>query len=106
MCQLCNADAPTTDFPVPLTDYEIRICATCRDQIEGSEEIDPNHWRALNDTMWSEDPGVQVMAYRMLHRLRGEGWPQQLLDMLYLPDGVRAQAELQLVRRGRGCHHP
>ena len=36
--------------------------------------------------MWSQVPGVQVMAWRMLHRLKSEGWPQDLLDMLYLED--------------------
>ena len=36
--------------------------------------------------MWSEVPAVQVMAWRMLQRLRAEGWPQDLLDMLYLEE--------------------
>jgi protein PhnA len=36
--------------------------------------------------MWSQLPAVQVIAWRMLTRLRGEGWPADLLDMLYLPD--------------------
>jgi protein PhnA len=48
--------------------------------------MDANHWRCLNDAMWSEVPGVQVMSWRMLHRLRGEGWPSDLLDMLYLDE--------------------
>jgi len=34
--------------------------------------------------MWSTEPPVQVMAWRMLHRMRGEGWPQGLLDMMYI----------------------
>jgi len=29
----------------------------------------------------------------MLTRLRGEGWPQDLLDMMYLEDDVKAWAE-------------
>ena len=36
--------------------------------------------------MWSEYRGVKVVAWRMLSRLRNEGWPQDLLDMLYLED--------------------
>jgi protein PhnA len=36
--------------------------------------------------MWSETPAVQVMAWRMLQRLKSEGWPQDLLDMLYLEE--------------------
>ncbi|MDE5419461.1 alkylphosphonate utilization protein [Labilibaculum sp. DW002] len=36
--------------------------------------------------MWSTVPAVQVIAWRMLNRLRAEGWPQDLLDMLYLEE--------------------
>ncbi len=36
--------------------------------------------------MWSQIPAVQVMAWRMLTRLSIEGWPQDLLDTLYLDD--------------------
>lgn len=46
--------------------------------------MDPNHWRCLNDSMWSAVPAVQVMAWRVLHRIREEGWPQDLLDMMYM----------------------
>jgi protein PhnA len=72
----------------------VLLCETCRDQIEHPENTDPNHWRCLNDSMWTPTPAVQVMAWRMLSRLRDEGWPQDLLDMLFL-DGdtlVWAQA--------------
>jgi protein PhnA len=36
--------------------------------------------------MWSEQLAVQVVAWRMLSRLRAEGWPQDLLDMMYLEE--------------------
>jgi protein PhnA len=36
--------------------------------------------------MWSEVPGVQVVAWRMLNRLRNESWAADALDMLYLDD--------------------
>ena len=36
--------------------------------------------------MWSEHKPVQVVAWRMLSRLRKEGWPQDLLDMMYLDE--------------------
>jgi protein PhnA len=43
--------------------------------------------------MWSQVPAVQVMAWRMLSRLRAEGWPQDLLDMLYLDEDTLAWAQ-------------
>ena len=36
--------------------------------------------------MWSEFRAVKIIVWRMLSRLRKEGWPQDLLDMLYLED--------------------
>ena len=65
---------------------DVLVCKTCLDQINGDNEMDANHWRCLNDSMWSEHVAVQIMAWRMLQRLRSEGWPQDLLDMMYLDD--------------------
>ena len=43
--------------------------------------------------MWSQIPAVQVMVWRMLTRLSSEGWPQDLLDMLYLDDDTLVWAQ-------------
>lgn len=50
--------------------------------------MDANHWRCLNDSMWSEYDSVKVVAWRMLSRLKSEGWPKDLLDMMYLEPEV------------------
>jgi len=73
-------------------DDSILLCDTCREQINNPEKMVVNHWRCLNDSMWSQIPAVQVMAWRMLSRLKNEGWPQDLLDMLYLEDELLAWA--------------
>ncbi|HEY0356407.1 MAG TPA: PhnA domain-containing protein [Flavisolibacter sp.] len=64
----------------------IMACAKCRAQVDKKEELDAGHWKVLSETMWSEVPGVQVLAWRMLNRLRHESWAADLLDMLYLDD--------------------
>ena len=96
-CELCGATEDLGVFEVAPSDGSseqcVLVCTTCRGQIAHPETMDANHWRCLNDSMWSQVPAVQVMAWRMLNRLRGEGWPQDLLDMLYLDDEVRAWAE-------------
>ena len=50
-----------------------------------AEKIDANHWRCLNDSMWSEHEAVKIMAWRMLNRIKAD-WPQDLLGMMYLED--------------------
>ena len=91
-CELCGNTENLTSYevaPAPnngrLEDY-IFTCDTCKSQLENPDAMDANHWRCLNDSMWSETPAVQVVAWRMLQRLKSEGWPQDLLDMLYLEE--------------------
>lgn len=97
-CELCSADNALSVYEVPpvaesSSDKCVLLCDTCKSQVEGSADINMNHWRCLNDSMWSQEPAVQVMAWRMLKRLSAEPWAQDLLDMLYLEDDVRSWAE-------------
>ncbi len=86
VCELCNNEFDLQAYTVVPKDEQILACQTCVTQIENPQETDPNHWRCLNDSMWSEHKAVQVIAWRMLTRLRKEGWPQDLLDMMYLEE--------------------
>lgn len=97
VCELCAASDSLAVYEVAPSDgsadQSILLCVACREQIEDPAKVDANHWRCLNDSMWSQVPAVQVMAWRMLTRLKAEGWPQDLLDMMYLDDATRAWAE-------------
>lgn len=97
-CELCGATQALEVYEVPpdsngSPDQSVLVCDTCLAQIENPEKMDAHHWRCLNDSMWSQTPAVQVMAWRMLSRLRHEGWPQDLLDMLYLDEETQAWAK-------------
>lgn len=90
-CELCGATEGLSVYEVqPVEQIDIEscayICAHCRSQIEDKDKTEVNHWHCLNDSMWSEVPAVQVIAWRMLDRLKAEGWPQDLLDMMYMED--------------------
>ena len=98
ICELCGSNENLMVYEVEskknnLEETAILICNTCHYQIENQDQMSPNHWRCLNDSMWSEIPAVQVIAWRLLNRLRSEGWPQDLLDMMYLDDDTKAWAE-------------
>ena len=97
-CELCGATDNLGVYAIPpdsdgSAEQSILICGTCREQIEDPAKVDANHWRCLNDSMWSQVPAVQVMAWRMLTRLSAEGWPQELLDMMYLEEDTLAWAK-------------
>lgn len=98
-CELCGAADSLDAFPVPPhsettdPDHCLVACATCRQQIAHADNMDANHWRCLNDSIWSPVPAVQVMAWRMLKRLESEAWAQDLLAMIYLDDETLAWAQ-------------
>lgn len=101
VCELCSGTSELQTFEVsqiPGEDAENHIytCQTCRDQIQDREPMDPNHWRCLNDSMWSPVPAVQVIAWRILNRIKGAGWPSDLLDMMYMEDQTLAWAKAGL----------
>ena len=91
-CELCKSTENLNIYTlqpsqgVNLSD-SIYACGSCISQIEDSSLIDHNHWRCLNDSMWNTEPAIQVVSYRMLHRLNDESWAQDAINMIYMePD--------------------
>jgi protein PhnA len=98
ICELCGATNDLTGFEVApartgKADDYVLMCPTCTEQVTAATPTDTNHLRCLNDSMWSQVPAVQVLAWRMLNRIKAEGWPQDLLDMLYLDEETLAWAK-------------
>lgn len=90
-CELCESTESLSIYEMPpvitaTVDNSILVCQHCLEQIDGSKELEVNHWHCLNGSMWSEFTAVQMMAYRMLFRLKNEGWANDLLDQIYLDD--------------------
>lgn len=98
-CELCSAAEALTPLevlgaPEPVTaDGFILACQTCSSQVRGESDLEAKHWFCLRDSIWSEVPAVQVVGSRLLARLTAEGWAQDLLGQVYLPDDVQAWAD-------------
>lgn len=96
-CELCESTDNLKVYEVPPAtgnmDDAILLCARCMAQVEKKEELDAAHWQCLTTSMWSEVPAVQVMAWRMLNRLRNESWAAENIDMIYLDDERLAWAK-------------
>ena len=98
VCELCGATEDLLVYEVPAAPVRgagaaVLVCLTCFDQLTGKQEPDSAHWQCLSTVMWSEVPAVQVVAWRMLNRLKQESWAADSLDMLYLDDETRAWAD-------------
>jgi protein PhnA len=97
-CELCAASDRLSAYKLPpelsdTLDNSILLCDACLEQINDPAKTNANHWRCLNDSMWSQVPAVQVITWRLLNRIKGEGWPADLLDMMYLEDDTLKWAQ-------------
>ena len=108
-CELCGGTESLSVHAVAPkagdhSDDCVLICGVCQAQLSGETELDVTHWRCLNDSMWSQVPAVQILAYQQLSILTqaGETWAQDLLDMMYLEDEHKAWAESGLAHMTAG----
>ena len=90
-CELCGSEESLSGYEVAPEphyheDASAWLCGKCVAQLEKKEELDATHWACLSGSMWSEVPAVQVLAWRLLNRLRNETWAMEFLDMMYLDD--------------------
>jgi len=91
-CELCLSDPPLVIYevsprPTYTEDSTILICEKCEVQIQRREELEPR-WNCLTTTMWSEIPGIKVVTWRLLNRLKHESWAADNLDLMYLEDDL------------------
>jgi len=96
-CELCGANEDLSIFVVEPKSGDsvedcIHICSNCNGQLT-SGDFKANHWRCLNDSVWSEVDAVKVVAWRILNQLKDAGWPNDLLDMMYMGEDVEAWAK-------------
>ncbi|MCC7298547.1 MAG: PhnA domain-containing protein [Bacteroidia bacterium] len=109
-CELCESTDTLNAFVVAprsgaTVDENILICGTCSAQINEPDQADPNHWRCLNSSIWSEVPAAQVVSWRMLNHLNHEGWAQDLLDMMYMDDETMEWAKTGMAAAEPGSAH-
>jgi len=90
-CELCKSVNGISLYEVPYATHRdedgcVMVCSKCAAQVEKKEALDNTHWACLTESMWSEVPGIQVISWRMLNRLREESWAMDNLDMMYLDE--------------------
>jgi len=96
-CELCGSSEGLAAHAVPGSpsseaDGAVLLCAACLVQQEPEATLDANHWFCLQESAWSGVPAVQVLAWRMLHRLQ-QPWATDLAGQIWMEDEVRAWAE-------------
>lgn len=97
-CELTGEDATLIAYTLPpeITsnlDNTLLISETLVNQLNKTEQLNPDDWKFLPNAMWSENPSVQIVCWRMLNRLKNEGWASEALDILYLDDETLSEAK-------------
>jgi len=97
-CELCKSSEEGKAYLLPESpgqglEHHLWLCNDCIQQAEHPEQADEIRWRMLNETIWSEVPAVQVLSWRMLHRLKQFDWARDLLDIAYLDEDNLAWAK-------------
>lgn len=95
-CELCGGNTGLSSFAVaPFVGddpaHHVLVCDACLARMD-SPGLDGNDWHGLRDAIWSEHTPVQVLAWRLLHRLE-DAWAKDLLEQVYLDDETREWAE-------------
>lgn len=96
-CELCSSPEKLSIYNLPeAKESELKTalyaCSVCVEQMHDADMIDANHWRCLNDSIWSEHEAVKIMAWRMLNRIKAD-WTRDVLAMMYMEEDILERAK-------------
>ncbi len=91
LCELCNTEIATIEYTVsPESDESIEnqvaLCTTCLSSIDSKDSS--FHWHCLEGSIWSQEPSVQALSYRILHNLKEDEWANNLMSSVDFDDDV------------------
>ena len=91
ICELCNSETATHEYTVsPKNDESIEnqvaLCNTCLEAIDSKEES--FHWRCVEGSIWSIEPSVQALSFRILQNYKEEDWANNLIASVDLDEAV------------------
>ncbi len=95
-CELCKSQNDIKIIHLEpqskLFDSGLVLCEKCNQMAFQGEIQDMQHWRCLNESIWSEYDAVKVLSWRILTQLN-ETWSSELIDMVYFEDDIQKWAE-------------
>lgn len=91
LCELCNSETATHEYTVSpkndeLIENQVALCNTCLEAIDSKDAS--FHWRCLEGSIWSAEPSVQALSYRILQNYKEEDWANNLISSVDLEENV------------------
>jgi protein PhnA len=65
---------------------QVALCNTCLNAIDSKEAS--FHWRCLEGSIWSPEPSVQALSFRILQNYKEEDWANNLISSVDLDESV------------------
>lgn len=90
LCELCSSENATIEYVVsPKSDdsieNQVSLCDRCYNSIDKKDSF---HWRCLEGSIWSQQPSVQALSYRILQNFKEEDWANDLLSSVDIDENV------------------
>ncbi len=91
-CELCKSTQKLSIFEILPLKHKggindcVLLCDYCKEHLNNLDSSDINHWRGLNESIWSETPAVQVLSWRILSQLKSVNWAQDILEQVFLDE--------------------
>lgn len=91
LCELCNTEVASNEYTVSpksdeSIDNQVALCNTCLLSIDDHSKA--FHWRCTESSIWSQEPAVQALSYRLAFGLKEEEWASNLINSVDLDEKV------------------
>ncbi|MCH5716583.1 PhnA domain-containing protein [Niabella hibiscisoli] len=90
-CELCATLTATQEYTVSpkddsATDNQVAVCDTCLTAIKNEDKSE--YWRCLEGSIWSAEPAVQALSYRLLYTCKENDWANDVIQSIELEEPV------------------
>jgi protein PhnA len=83
ICELCSTLPAIHEFTVsPRNDdsinNQVALCDSCLSAMDVKDN--GNYWRCLEGSIWSAEPSIKALSYRLLHAYRDQEWANDAIQ--------------------------
>ena len=80
----------------PDIERTILVSEACLEMLDHPNRLRGREWQCLAEAVWSDNPAVQVTAWRMLRELaKREDWAREALDNVFLDPEIEQWARAE-----------
>ena len=89
VCELCNSMPAEHAYVVsPKSDEgiqnQVALCNNCFSHLDEKDQGD--YWRCAEGSVWSAEPSVQALGYRILYTYKDQEWANQVISSVDLDE--------------------